>query len=116
MIIPHERRVFVDQVDFISAPGYGEGGDWRERLGLPGGGPAKVITDMAVLGFDESTKEMCLESVHPGVTVDEVVDATAFELRVSPGVEETEPPSPEELAAIRERIDPKAKLLSVNIR
>ena len=50
VIMPHERRVFVDRVDFVSAPGYGDGAGWRERMGLPGGGPAKVITDKAVLG------------------------------------------------------------------
>jgi glutaconate CoA-transferase subunit B len=115
VIVPHERRVFVERVDFVSAPGYGDGAGWRERLGLPGGGPAKVITDLAVLGFDGESRRMTLESVHPGVTVEQVVDATGFELLVG-DVGETEPPSEHELALMRERIDPAGKLLRVNIR
>lgn len=116
VIVPHERRVFVDRVDFISAPGYGDGPGWRERLGLPGGGPAKVITDMAVLGFDAETKRMRLESIHPGRKREEVVNATGFELVVPDDVATTPAPSSEELEAIRERIDPAGKLLAVNLR
>ena len=116
VILPHERRVFVDRVDFVSAPGHGEGAGWRERLGLPGGGPAKVITDKAVLGFDEESKRMTLESVHPGVTVEEVVEETGFELLGAEQAAETLQPTEAELAAIRERIDPAGKLLGLNLR
>jgi len=116
VIMPHERRVFVDRVDFVSAPGYGDGAGWRERLGLPGGGPDKVITDKAVLGFDADTKRMRLESVHPGVTVDEVIAATGFELLVPAGVGQTLPPSSAELGAIRDRIDASGKLLRARIK
>jgi glutaconate CoA-transferase subunit B len=116
VIMPHERRVFVDRVDFVSAPGYGDGAGWRERMGLPGGGPDKVITDKAVLGFDADTKRMRLESVHPGVTMDEVVAATGFELLVPAGVGQTLPPSSAELGAIRDRIDASGKLLRARIK
>jgi glutaconate CoA-transferase, subunit B len=116
IIVPHERRVFVERVDFISAPGYGTGHEWRSRVGLPGGGPAKVITDKAVLGFDPTSKEMQLESVHPGVTIDQVLDATGFELIVPDDVGETPAPSAAELLALRERIDPDGKLLAGRIR
>jgi glutaconate CoA-transferase subunit B len=108
--------VFVERVDFVSAPGYGDGAGWRERLGLPGGGPAKVITDKAVLGFDPDSKRMTLESVHPGVSIDEVREATGFELLTNGDVAETAPPTAEELAAIRGRIDPAGKLLHGSIR
>lgn len=116
VILPHDRRVFVDKVDFISGVGYGEGGDWRAERGLPGGGPAKVITTKAVLGFEEDSKRMRLESVHPGVTVDEVVDLTGFELIVPDSVPTTELPTQDQLVAIRERIDVGGKLLSGGIR
>jgi glutaconate CoA-transferase subunit B len=116
VIMPHERRVFVERVDFISAPGHGDGPGWRERHGLPGGGPAKVITDKAVLGFDAATRRMRLESVHPGVTVDEVVDATGFDLLMASEVTETMPPSDAELAALAERIDPQGMLLAARIK
>jgi glutaconate CoA-transferase subunit B len=116
VIMPHERRVFVERVDFISAPGYGDGAGWRERLGLPGGGPAKVITDKAVLGFDAQTRRMTLESIHPGVTVEAVIGATGFELLVPKVVPLTAPPTDVELATIRERIDAGGKLLKANIK
>jgi glutaconate CoA-transferase subunit B len=116
IIMPHERRVFVDRVDFVSAPGHGDGAGWREKLGLPGGGPEKVITDKAVLGFDERTKRMTLESVHPGVSVEDVVAATGFELLMTAPVPQTVPPSSDELTAIRERIDADGKLLTAKIK
>jgi len=116
VIVPHERRVFVEQVDFISAVGYGTGGDWRRQLGIPGGGPDSVITDMAVMGFHPETKQMTLHSVHPGVTVEQVVDATGFELLVPAEVPETPAPTDQELSAIRERIDPHRRLLAGNIK
>lgn len=116
VIMPHQRRVFVERVDFVSAPGHGDGSGWRERHGLPGGGPEKVITDLAVLGFDRDTRSMTLESVHPGVTTEQVVAETGFELLMPSSVPTTEPPSQAELAAIRERIDPAGKLLEARIK
>jgi glutaconate CoA-transferase subunit B len=116
IVMPHQRRVFVEQVDFISAPGHGDGPGWRERHGLPGGGPERVITDLAVLGFDADSRRMTLESVHPGVTVDDVVAATGFELLMPTHVPTTEPPSRNEVAEIRERIDPDGKLLAARIK
>lgn len=116
VILPHDRRVFVDHVDFVSAPGYGDGGTWRSDRGLPGGGPAKVITTKAVLGFEEESKRMRLESVHPGVTVKDVVGSTGFELIIPEGVPTTAPPSHDELTAIRDGIDVGGKLLAGGIR
>jgi glutaconate CoA-transferase subunit B len=71
---------------------------------------------MAVLGFDETTKHMRLESVHPGFTVDQVIDATGFELPVADGAGETPAPSDSELRAIRKKLDPDGKLLKVKLR
>ncbi|MEZ3158918.1 CoA-transferase [Microbacterium sp. BWT-B31] len=116
IVLPHDRRVFVDRVDFISGVGYGEGADWRRKQGLPGGGPAKVITTKAVLGFEDDTKRMRLETVHPGVTIDDVVDSTGFELIVPDDVPTTAGPSDDQLLMIRERIDVGGKLLSGGIR
>jgi glutaconate CoA-transferase subunit B len=116
VIMAHERRTFVERVDFVSAPGYGDGPGWRQRQGLPGGGPDKVITDKAVLGFDPATRQMTLESVHAGVMVEEVLAATGFELLIPPGTRQGPPPSEAELQAIRERIDPVGKLLGARIR
>ncbi|ASW55489.1 CoA-transferase [Plantactinospora sp. KBS50] len=66
IILPHARRTFVEKVDYRSAFGYGDGPGHRERLGLIGGGPAKVFTDLAVLDFHPESRRMRVVSLHPG--------------------------------------------------
>jgi glutaconate CoA-transferase subunit B len=106
IMMPHERRRFVDRVDYISAVGFLDGPGTREKAGLKRGGPQFVITDLAILGFDDVTKRMSLVSVHPGVTVDEVIKNTGFELIIPQKVPETPPPTQEEIDLIRNKIDP----------
>jgi glutaconate CoA-transferase subunit B len=106
IIMAHELRRFVDRVSYVTSPGYGEGGNWRQEVGLPGGGPAAVITTLGVLRFAEPSKEMYLHSVHPGVTVEEVQAATGWELRVATHVGETPPPTDDELRLLRQ-FDPQ---------
>jgi glutaconate CoA-transferase subunit B len=100
----HDTRTFVEQLDFRSGLGWGDGGDHRERLGLPGG-PRVCVTNLAVMDFHPESKRMRLRSVHPGVSADDVVAATGFELLVERDVPETPPPTPEEVELIR-RLDP----------
>jgi len=106
IIMTHEKRRFVPHVDYITSPGYGDGKGWREGVGLPRGGPAAVITTLGILRFDPETKEMVLTSVHPGITVDEVLENTGWELRVAPDLETTSTPTGEELSILR-RLDPE---------
>ena len=101
IIMAHERRRLKGRVDYVTSPGYGDGGDWRRRVGLPGGGPVAIITTLGMLSFDPETKEAVLASYHPGVTPNEVCRQTGWPLRVSPTVHETPPPTKEELAIIR---------------
>ena len=102
----HNRRALVEKVDFISCAGYLGGGDERERLGLTGG-PELVITNLAVLDFDPTSKRMRVKSVHPGTTVEQVQAATGFELALPIGeVPDTPVPSAEQVRLIREVIDP----------
>jgi glutaconate CoA-transferase subunit B len=100
VITKHERRRFVDRVDFVTSPGYLDGGTAREDAGLTQGRPVAVITDLAVLGFDPGSKRMRLEAVQPGVTVDEVEENTGFDLVVPGSVPTVEAPTAEELAAL----------------
>ena len=65
--------------------------------GLPGGGPRYVVTPLCVMDFEDETKRMRLKSVHPGVSVDQVVKNTGFELIVPSDVPETEPPTAEQV-------------------
>jgi glutaconate CoA-transferase, subunit B len=106
VIMAHERRRFVDRVDYITSPGYGAGGEWRARAGLPGGGPTAVITTLGLFRFDPVSREMVLASVHPQATVDEIRAQTGWPVRVADGLSETLPPTTEELAMIR-RFDPQ---------
>lgn len=107
VMMPHDRRRFVEKVDFVTTPGYLTGPGAREAAGLPRGtGPFKVVTSLSVLGFDESTRRMRVETVHPGVTLQDVRDRTGFELLVSDDLCETAPPDPEALRILREVVDP----------
>ncbi|MDA0998982.1 MAG: 3-oxoadipate--succinyl-CoA transferase subunit B [bacterium] len=101
----HEKRRFVKKVDFITSPGYLRGGTSREDSGLPAGGMYKVVTDLALLGFDEKTRRMKVEKLHPGVTLDEVQKNTDFELMVADDLGTTAPPAENELAVLR-NLDP----------
>ena len=106
IIMNHERRRFVPEVHYITSPGFGEGGNWREKQGLSGGGPSRVITSMGIFSFDSTSREMMLISNHPGVTVDEIKNQTGWLLHVARDVPETLAPSRDELAAVR-KYDPK---------
>jgi len=106
LIMNHERRRFTPRVLYITSPGYGDGGDWRKKNGLSGGGPRRVITSMGIFSFDPASREMVLTSNHPGVSVDDIKNETGWPLRVSPEIRETARPTGDELAAVR-KYDPK---------
>jgi glutaconate CoA-transferase, subunit B len=105
IIMNHEKRRFVDRATYVTSPGFGRGGDWRMRNGLRGGGPCAVITTKGIFRFEPDTKEMFLESVHPGVSIEEVLDHTGWRLKLSRSINETSPPSSSELGIIR-KYDP----------
>lgn len=101
VIVRQSHRTFVEKVDFVTSVGFGSGAGDRERLGLRGAGPVRVITDLGILEPDPRTKELTLATVHPGITVAEVRAATGWDLAVSPDLTTTTPPSAEELASLR---------------
>jgi len=101
VLLEHSRHRLPERVSFITSPGNGDGHGWRQRVGLPRGGPAAVITTKAVLRFGDDG-EAYLDTIHPGVTRDDVLANTGWKLRVSPEVSATTPPSAAELQAIRE--------------
>jgi glutaconate CoA-transferase subunit B len=108
VIVRQSRRSFVEQVDFRTSPGNAAGPDAlarRRGQGWGGRGPSVVVTDLGVYHFD-ADGEMRLDAVHPGVTVDGVRAAMAWEPRIAADLHETDPPTPEELRLIREELDP----------
>jgi glutaconate CoA-transferase subunit B len=101
IVMPQSRRAFVETLDFVTTIGHGDGGDSRAQLGLTTRGPTKVITDLCVLEPDRATKELVVTSLHPGVTADNVRDATGWPVRIHDAPSQTPPPSDEELEALR---------------
>ena len=100
-LLDHSKQRLPERVSFLTSPGNGDGKGWRQRVGLPRGGPSAVITTKAVLRFGEDG-EAFLASVHPGVEVEDVVANTGWRLRVADNLVTTPEPNPEELKAIRE--------------
>lgn len=98
----HSKRAFVEKLDFITSLGHGKGGDDRKNHGVFTEGPTKVITDLCVMEPDPKTKEMMVASLHPGVTREQVMDATGWRLQFFANVGETPPPSEKELNVLRE--------------
>jgi len=106
-IMRHDKRRFVPRVDFLTTPGYLDGPGARESAGLPAGcGPYRVVSNLALMGFDEESKRMTLLAVNPGVTVPQVVDKTGFELLLAESVGHNTPPTERELKVLRDEVDP----------
>ena len=98
----HNKRAFVEKLDFVTSGGHMEGGDSRERMRLPGKGPTAVITDLGILTPDPVTRELTLTSLHPGVTVEKVVAATGWSLKTAPQLATTAAPTENELTVLRD--------------
>jgi glutaconate CoA-transferase subunit B len=101
VVVRQSRRTFVEKVDFITSVGHGRGKGDRERLGLPGAGPVLVITDLGVLRPDPETSELTLTELHPGVELEQVREATGWELKVSPELSRSPEPTEHELTVLR---------------
>jgi glutaconate CoA-transferase, subunit B len=102
VVLRQSRRTFAERVDFVTSVGFGDGPGSRQRLGLTGGGPRQVITDLGVLRPDPATCELVLTGIFPGVEVDQVRERTGWELGVSPDLAEIAPPAEAELAVLRD--------------
>ncbi|PZW86613.1 glutaconate CoA-transferase subunit B [Pseudomonas sp. 2848] len=102
IILKQSPRAFVDKLDFITSVGHGEGGDSRQRLGLPGEGPVGIITDLCIMEPEAGTHEFVVTSIHPGVTREQIIAATGWEIRFAGDVRQTTAPSEVELSALRD--------------
>jgi len=101
----HSKRTLVPKVDFVTGTRWKISNEARIKAGLRPG-PLKYITNLAILTKDEEDKPFKIESVHPGVSVDQVIENTGFELMVPKDVPETEKPTKEQIRLLREEIDP----------
>jgi len=116
VIIPLEKRRFVRKVDFITSIGYGDGSEgYRRRSGVRGSGPWRVVTHMALFGFDEATRRMKLLEVAPGIQVDDVLDRMDFEPIIPQEVKRMKEPTSKDLKILRE-VDPERLFLGRDIK
>jgi glutaconate CoA-transferase subunit B len=105
-IMRHDKRRFVEEVDFITTPGYLTGPGTREAAGLPiGTGPFRVVSNLAIMGYQPESLRMILLATQPDGTVDEILENTGFELLIADDVEVNKPPTAEELRILREEVD-----------
>ncbi len=102
IILKQGHRTFVDKLAFITSVGHGEGGDHRKRLGLPGDGPVAIITDLCIMEPEAGSNEFIVTSLHPGVTREQVIENTGWQIRFADSVTTTEAPTAVELAALRD--------------
>ncbi|HKK90471.1 MAG TPA: CoA-transferase [Desulfobacteraceae bacterium] len=110
IFMQHEKRKFVKKLDYLTSPGYLDGPGAREKAGLAPGGPEMVITNMGVMKFDETTKEMYLHGFYPGITPEEILEKMEFSVDTS-RAEEIIPPTDEELYLLREKCDSQRLIL-----
>ena len=101
VIVRQSPRAFVEKVDFVTSVGHGSGPGERERLGLRGKGPTRVITDLGILAPDPQTKELVLTHLHPHSTVQQAKEATGWDLKVADDLRTTDPPTADELRTLR---------------
>jgi len=106
ILMPHEKRRFKKRLSYLTSPGHGQGPDWRREQGLPGGGPAVIITNLCLFRFDPATARARVASLHPGVGLDSVRAQTGFDFEPAPDLTSTPPPTAAELELIR-RYDPE---------
>lgn len=111
MMPHHERRNFVDRVDYISGVGYPGGRAGRKALGLSDHGPRWVVTPKCIFDFDRDAGAMQVRSIHPGVTPEALQQATGFDLGPLASVPTTELPNPDLLHRLRTTVDPRAILV-----
>jgi glutaconate CoA-transferase subunit B len=111
MMPRHDKRTFVEKVDYVAGVGYPGGSEGRRELGLVSGGPELVITPKCIFDFDKVEGRMKVRSIHPNVSIDDLCQSTGFDLGDLDGIPQTATPSSEEVSIIRNEIDPRGILL-----
>ena len=110
VFMQHEKNKFVEKLDYLTSPGWLQGGESRRNMGMVRGGPLAVVTHLAVMKFDGQTKKMYLAEYYPGMTIQRIVEKTGFKMDVSRAAEAV-PPSDEELRILRTEVDPQRLIL-----
>ena len=113
IMMQHEKRRFMDKIDYVTSAGWIDGPDGRAKVGLPANrGPQVVVTDRGIMKFDEQTKRMYLYGYYETSSPEDIIENTGFEIDVSKAVK-IDPPTPDIIKIIREEIDPKQAFIKV---
>ena len=113
IMMQHEKRRFMDRIDYVTRAGWIDGPDGRAKVGLPANrGPQMVVTDRGIMKFDEQTKRMYLYGYYETSSPEDIIENTGFEIDVSKAVK-IDPPTPDIIKIIREEIDPKQAFIKV---
>ena len=114
LVLKQSARAFVKTLDFVTSVGHLDGGDARRRLGLPGKGPVAVVTDLCIMEPDETTKELTVMQLHPGVSREQITRATGWEVQFARTLRETAVPTIGELETLRD-LERRSKLAHGNL-
>ena len=110
IFMQHQKQRFVTKLDYFTSPGWLRGGDSRKKAGFKRGGPLAVVTNLGVMKFDETTKEMYLAETYPGISAATVAENMGFSIDLS-RAKEAPAPSENELRTLREEVDPQRLIL-----
>jgi glutaconate CoA-transferase, subunit B len=110
IFMQHEKRKFVNKLDYLTSPGWMDGPEGRKKEGLPEGGPESVITNLGIMRFDKHTRKMVLDCCYPGVTPRNILDNMSFSVDIAYARQAPEP-TQAELRILRERCDPQRLIL-----
>jgi glutaconate CoA-transferase subunit B len=110
VFMQHDKNKFVETLDYLTSPGWLQGGESRRKLGMVRGGPLAVVTNLGVMKFDDQTKKMYLAEHYPGVALQRIVENTGFKMDITKATESV-PPSDEELRILRTEVDPQRLIL-----
>lgn len=111
VFMEHEKRRFVEKLDYFTSPGWLSGYNSRQDAGFTRGGPSAVVTNLGIMTFHPSTKQMMLSEFYPGVSPEDIANNTGFEIDLS-HASQAEPPTELELKTLRDDIDPQRLILS----
>ena len=107
IVMPLAKRNFPERLDFLTSPGFLSGGEARQAMGITGDGPAAVITDLGVFGFEPQSREMTLTGRYEEVKDEEIRANLGWGLKIDSSVRSEQAPTPVELRLIREELDPE---------
>ena len=117
VIMALEKRRFVEKLDFLTSIGFGDGSpDYREKAGVLGAGPYRVITHEALFGFSKKNRRMTLLEVAPGILPEQIQKKVSFTLQVSADLAEMKTPSEADLRLLRDKCDPEGYFLTRTVQ